>query len=167
MVSAIAVGVSWSPDGRLALAYTLTGDCAQLRIPSSTPAASVNGLWQHTCFEAFVSVQGGSAYREFNFSPSGEWAVYCFRGYRDRVAVDKGVIGPEVTTESHSHGLVLNARLRLPGRLSNQPLCLGLSAVIEDAHGVLSYWALKHPTGKPDFHHRDAFVLQIDPFHAE
>ena len=25
----------------------------------------------------------GPEYREFNFSPSGEWAVYDFRGYRD------------------------------------------------------------------------------------
>ena len=25
----------------------------------------------------------GPAYREFNFSPSGEWAVYDFRSYRN------------------------------------------------------------------------------------
>jgi hypothetical protein len=41
-------------------------------------------------------------------------------------------------------------------------LRLGLSAVIEDDNGSLSYWALKHPSGKPDFHHPDAFALEID-----
>ena len=40
-------------------------------------------------------------------------------------------------------------------------LRLGLSAVVEDADGGLSYWALRHPPGKPDFHHTDAFALQL------
>src|SRR5262245_20356349 len=93
-VSAIAIDVSWLPDGRLALSYSLIGDCSYLRIPSSKPAASIDGLWQHTCFEAFVSVQGDSAYREFNFSPSGEWAVYCFRSYRERTSMASEEPGP-------------------------------------------------------------------------
>jgi hypothetical protein len=33
---------------------------------------------------------------------------------------------------------------------------------MEDAGGVLSYWALDHPAGKPDFHHPDAFALQLE-----
>lgn len=37
----------------------------------------------------------------------------------------------------------------------------GLSAVIEEADGTLSYWALAHPAGKPDFHHPDCFVLEL------
>jgi hypothetical protein len=42
-------------------------------------------------------------------------------------------------------------------------LALALSAVVEDEHGGLSYWALKHPPGKPDFHHPDLFVLHLPP----
>jgi len=41
-------------------------------------------------------------------------------------------------------------------------LQLALSAVIEDEQGGLSYWALTHPPGKPDFHHPDAFVLELE-----
>jgi hypothetical protein len=41
-------------------------------------------------------------------------------------------------------------------------LRLGLAAVIEDRARVLSYWALKHPTEKPDFHHADSFVVELD-----
>ena len=37
---------------------------------------------------------------------------------------------------------------------------VGLSAVVEDAGGV-SYWALTHPAGKPDFHHPDCFALEL------
>ena len=43
------------------------------------------------------------------------------------------------------------------------PLGLGLSTVVEDNHGRLSYWALRHPSGKPDFHHPDTFALEIVP----
>jgi hypothetical protein len=38
---------------------------------------------------------------------------------------------------------------------------LGLSAVIEEAGGRQSYWALAHPQGRPDFHHSDCFALEV------
>ena len=41
-------------------------------------------------------------------------------------------------------------------------LLLGLAAVIESGNGDLSYWALKHPPGKPDFHHAHGFVYEVD-----
>jgi hypothetical protein len=41
-------------------------------------------------------------------------------------------------------------------------LRLVLSAVLEDTDGVLSYWALQHPPGRPDFHHPDAFAVQLE-----
>jgi hypothetical protein len=34
--------------------------------------------------------------------------------------------------------------------------------VVEDEAGAFAYWALKHPPGKPDFHHPDAFALVLD-----
>jgi len=33
--------------------------------------------------------------------------------------------------------------------------------VIEETSGRLSYWALAHPSGKPDFHHADCFACEI------
>jgi hypothetical protein len=44
-----------------------------------------------------------------------------------------------------------------PGRL-----LVGLCAVIEERDGRLSYWSLRHPPGRPDFHHREAFALELD-----
>jgi len=38
---------------------------------------------------------------------------------------------------------------------------LGVTAVIEDRRGGLSYWALHHSAEKPDFHHPDSFVLEV------
>jgi hypothetical protein len=40
---------------------------------------------------------------------------------------------------------------------------LGLSAVIEETNGNKTYWALVHPPGKPDFHHKDAFAYELSP----
>jgi hypothetical protein len=40
-------------------------------------------------------------------------------------------------------------------------LRLGLTAVIEQANLAKSYWALAHPPGEPDFHHRDGFALTL------
>jgi hypothetical protein len=161
------VHVGWRQDGALALTYTLTGDYTRLRIPPPRPPAKADGLWQHTCFEAFISIKGELAYRELNFSPSGEWAVYHFRGYRDRLPFVEEEAAPEVLTHRTENGLVLDAGIRLPLQLTTQPLQLGLSAVIENDCGKRSYWALTHPSDKPDFHHPEAFALEIVPLSRE
>jgi hypothetical protein len=153
-------------DGTLAFTYMLKGDLARLQIPPSRPSARIDGLWRHTCFEAFISASGNSAYQEFNFSPSGEWAVYHFRGYRDSLPLEEGEMAPQIVTRRVENGLEFDARIRLKPLLTIQSLRLGLSAVIEDDTGTLSYWALKHPPGKPDFHHPEAFALEVAPLHG-
>jgi hypothetical protein len=57
--------------------------------------------------------------------------------------------------------LELDAEIRPDHLPAGRSLRLGLSAVLEDADGVLSYWALRHPPGKPDFHHTDTFAMQL------
>src|ERR671928_5206 len=52
----------------------------------------------------------------------------------------------------YQEGLELEAAILLEEK---QAVRVAVSAVIEDASGVLSYWALKHPSDKPDFHHPD------------
>ena len=34
---------------------------------------------------------------------------------------------------------------------------------MKDVDGGISYWALAHPPGKPDFHHPDSFALTLPP----
>ena len=67
----------------LLLGWRLDAELAQLCIPSTTGSARSDGLWQHTCFEAFLMQPPSPAYIELNFSPSGAWAAYRFMGYRD------------------------------------------------------------------------------------
>jgi hypothetical protein len=163
-VSGVGVRVWRKKDNHFAFIYVLTGDLPLIRIPSPMTPGRVDRLWEHTCFEAFVQVKGPSAYYEFNFSPSGEWAAYAFRNYRDGGPIENDEIDPEIVVRREVETLELSAVIRLdrlPAIQSPATLRLGLSAVIEDMNGRFSYWALNHPAGKPDFHHPDSFALEI------
>ena len=67
---------------------------------------------------------------------------------------------PQITVTTSPDRLDLQAMITLdlpPTALWR----LGLSAVIEETSGRLSYWALAHPSGRPDFHHADCFTLEL------
>jgi len=160
-IRGIDVVVDGAANGILTVTFALQGDLSALRIPESRPSRWADKLWQHACFEVFVMAGEGPGYREFNFSPSGEWAVYAFRGYR----VGMGLVveqGPDISVQRSGKRLDLEAQI--PPELLPQGRSprLGLSAVVEAADGGLSYWALRHPPGRPDFHHMDAFALQLE-----
>ena len=152
--------VGTAPGDILTLAFVLEGDLSGLRIPEPQPSRRVHGLWRHTCCEAFVMAGEGPGYREFHFSPSGEWAVYAFRGYREGGELE-GELAPGIVVRRTGGRLELSAEIPPVFLPSGRSLRLGLSAVVEDADGMLSYWALRHHPGKPDFHHTDAFALQM------
>lgn len=138
--------------------YVLEGDLERLRIPPPRAPRIAARLWQHTCCEIFIARQASPAYHEFNFSPSGEWAAYAFARYRDGAPLLDELLDPRISVRRTEERLELDALLRV----ERAALSLALAAVVEDADGALSYWALKHPPGKPDFHHRDAFALELD-----
>jgi hypothetical protein len=149
----------------LLVTYVLDGELERLGVPTRQTPRFADDLWRHTCFEMFVMARGATLYHEFNFSPSGEWAAYAFARYRERVPLEVVQLDPHVTIRRAANKLELDAAVRLD-RLAppavEAPLVLGLSAVIEDNAGQLSYWALTHPHDKPDFHHPEAFALELD-----
>jgi len=149
-------------EGALAVTFVLEAELEQLRIAAPRPPHRIDGLWRHTCFEVFISAYG-EAYHEFNFSPSGEWAAYAFTRYRDGGPLTAAMC-PSINVRAESRQLVLDALIPagcLPAREADTRWRLGLTAVIEDTAGMLSYWALEHPPGRPDFHHSDGFALQL------
>jgi hypothetical protein len=144
------------------LDYLLEGDMSSVRIaPGHSPRRS-DGLWEHTCFEMFVAC-GSAGYYELNFAPSGEWAAYRFTGYRQDMAPLSLANDPRVTIRQSVRRLELSASLRLPQPDSRRPMSprAAFAAVVEKEGGTLCYWAARHPAGKPDFHHPDAFVLEL------
>lgn len=159
----IEVEVARPRPGHLVLRYFVTGKMSDLRLPPVTAPARTDELWRRTCFEAFVRASPGAVYTEFNFAPSTQWAAYRFSGYREGMSV-AGLRAPRIEVQSNAERYELQASLELDGLLglpSDTVWHLGLSAVIEEASGRKSYWALTHPPGKADFHHADSFALEL------
>ena len=144
------------------VSYTVTGTSDMAMSPVMATART-DDLWRHTCFEAFVRTGSGPSYYEFNFAPSTQWAAYRFSSYRNGIAAAE--IGtPSIEVQSDADRTTLRVSLaldRLPDLSCEASWRLGLSAVIEDQSGGMSYWALAHPPGKPDFHHADCFALEL------
>ena len=155
----VMISVEAAREGdRLILRYLLSGETSALAIPSPSEPLRTDGLWRRTCFEAFVQPADEPGYVELNFSPSTEWAAYGFSGYREGMAeLD---LSPNIRCSVDAEGVELQAEvaLGLTGRWR-----IGLTAVLEAADGSLSYWAVRHPQGRPDFHHRDCFALELAP----
>lgn len=165
-VSGVTARIERTAEERLVLSYRITGNLSAIRIPARRAAGFADNLWRHTCCEAFIKRAGDLAYYEYNFAPSGEWAVYAFRAERERAptSTNRDELRPHVTVCHGDAQLDLDAVIPLQ-RLGLAPTdrpALALSAVIEASDGTLSYWALHHPLDKPDFHHPDAFVLELD-----
>ena len=149
----------------LQITFRLDGDIPRIRVPSPSSPRFATQLWRHTCFEAFMAVEAQAAYHEFNFAPSGEWAIYAFRGYRNGEPLANDTMRPRIAVRSTGSQLELDALVQLDRLSAIHPrafLRIGLSAVIEAIDG-LSYWALRHPTDRPDFHDADGFALLLEP----
>jgi hypothetical protein len=152
-------------DGSLQLRYRLQGALDKLLIPALSTTEQKDNLWQHSCFEAFIGLQGEAGYYEYNFSPSRQWALYTFKGYRQVIAYQPQ-IAPSIevtqTAQQLSLGVILSRSI-LPKNPEHKNIHIALSAVLETKQYQKSYWALYHPVDKPDFHHRGGFVLDLNP----
>ena len=167
VVASVEVELRRVAAARLQLRFELHAALDRLRIPAAANAARVPGLWEHTCFEAFVARGGTADYLEFNFSPSGEWAAYAFTAYRQGMRDLELPRAPRIALQScvtatHEAPLVMDVELSLPPDWGNVDGRLALCAVIEDADGLRSYWALHHASAQPDFHHPESFTLRLD-----
>jgi hypothetical protein len=156
-VRRIEVELRETSRGGLALRYVLDGDIERLLIPPRGEPRRANRLWEHTCFEAFLAGDG-EAYFEYNFSPSGQWALCRFDAYREGMTPVEPARAPRIATEAAPRRLRLDVAVE-PALAAQR---IALAAVVEDADHRLSYWALAHPPGKPDFHHPAAFALKLE-----
>ncbi|HWQ86114.1 DOMON-like domain-containing protein [Brevundimonas sp.] len=128
-------------------------------VGAASDAGRTDGLWRSTCFEVFARLRDGR-YAEFNISPSGEWAAYGFTGYRENMM---NLEGPIRVMRAGRTGDAFELDAMIDWKDWPFVERIGLSAVIEDIDGGLSYWALAHPSDKPDFHHPDSFALNPRP----
>ena len=163
-VRSLEVQLRTEEPGILLFQYSLDADMSRVRVPLSGAGGRADALWKHTCFEAFVAPADTPGYHEFNFSPSLDWAIYRFSAYREGMSPAEIGRAPEIFARRGDDGLELQSAVRL-GDLAElrdaRHLRIALAAVIEDENGRLSYWALRHPPGKPDFHHSSGIALEV------
>lgn len=163
-LAAVGASITQTADHGWEVAFVAVGQPGAIALPPPAPAMQTDGLWRTTCFELFLAC-GEDAYLELNLSPSGAFAAYHFDHYRTGMRALE-LPAPEISLDVGSERLVLTARLAedcLPWDGTGQ---VGIAAVIEEKAGGISYWALAHPPGKPDFHHRDCFALTLPPLSA-
>jgi hypothetical protein len=158
---AIQMRVDRPGPASLRLSLMITGDVGAVRLPTWVKRSRADELWRTTCFEAFIQGRDGG-YVELNLSPSGQWTAYGFDGYRAGMTSLEGVELRDSEITVHPDRLTYTATLDLDrAPLPTGPWRLALSCVIETIDGSVSYWALAHPSDKPDFHHPDSLVLEL------
>ncbi|MDQ8934675.1 hypothetical protein [Acinetobacter rudis] len=133
--------------------------------PLVTAHPRQDSLWENTCFEVFLGVQGRDEYREVNLSASQAWQAYQFEEYRfpeqspPPVAYDIDLLSLNKT----HYGL--NAKIDLSAWLNAEnirwdELYVGLSAVIVTQQ-QLHYFAMQHSAKQADFHNKHDWLHQF------
>jgi hypothetical protein len=152
-----------APRGELRISFRVDGAIDRLQLPKPGTVLRTDGLWQHSCFEAFLRADASESYHEFNFAPSGEWAAYRFASRREgRQSPAMPALEIEFRRAAEFCELDVAVPLATLPDLAQAPtLQAGLAAVIEDPEGRLSYWALAHRGATPDFHDPATFILRM------
>jgi hypothetical protein len=158
----IDVTLTRTPAGRLTIAYAIHGlDSARI-VPTPAAPAPADALWRSTCCELFLGPAGQPGYREFNFSPSGQWAAYDFSDYRQRLPTTTDFPPPSISVRHTDKQLQLDVEMPAAALPATANLRLALSVVLAAQDGSCNYWALAHPPGRADFHHHAGFVIKLD-----
>lgn len=162
-VNAISVNLIAHTDKSMSVAYSAQGDIDRLFIPPRTAGECKDNLWRTTCFEMFVGHTNSTTYWELNFSPSANWAAYKFTDYRQNRQNEESFAINRLQMKQTKERFDLEVGF-LFGALQDFDLttvCFGFSAVMMDHHGNISYWALRHGDGPPDFHDNTCFSYML------
>lgn len=157
-VSGVQASLLRMPGGRVLLRYRVEG-ASRLLVSAFKGRGRSDGLWKTTCFELFLAA-ADTAYREFNFSPSGEWAAYAFSAEREGMRDFEPIAWPEISSDLGQTTFIATAILDERELMGWSRA--GLSAVLEEDGGVISYWALSHPSQNPDFHNPACFTAMLE-----
>ena len=158
-VASVVARIIGADDNWLRLRWRVEGSQA-LVVPAFAGKGRADELWKSTCFELFLKPLGGEAYCELNLSPSERWNAYDFDAWRAGMRERPFPREPECTMRQGSSFAIFDAAIPAAGLPAND-CAMGLAAVIEEAGGTLSYWALAHPEDKPDFHAPACFALAL------
>lgn len=157
-VDRVCFGCDLSPDN-WRLVYEVFGRVDALHLPPEHGPRPGRELWTSTCFELFIA-RSSHGYRELNIAPSGAWGGFDFDGYRSagRPLRQAPVASLESTRgDNYYRADIVLSDAAVPDMAAH----LGPAVVLKDGQGHLSYWALMHAPGKPDFHHPDLMRIPV------
>jgi hypothetical protein len=144
-------------DNILQLVYFIDGQVNDIDVPPFDQVKQSDSLWQTTCLECFLLLADGHTYIELNLSPKGYWDIYYFDDYRKPSSKSVDLLQVKSIQVNHNqNGLELKSEVDI-AHISIK--AIGLSAVIEDKHQSISYWALQHTSDQPDFHTKEDFIM--------
>ena len=161
-IQSLDVQLSFGSPSLVTLRYHLRGDMSRIRVGAAGVPGRADDLWKHTCFEAFIRPAGSAQYYELNFSPTEQWAAYHFDSYRAGMTPADLSRPPEMAVRRSAGSLELEVTFLLPAGCAATPRPkLALTAVVEEEGGRLCYWSVRHPPGRPDFHHAAGFTIDL------
>lgn len=149
---------------QLTISYILNGNINKIILPKRTKQPKrLDSLWKSTCFEAFFALDKEPGYWELNISPSGDWNIYRFEGYRQgQVEANINSISYEMNQSEDFVKLTASIDLtQLNLSQFGEPFAMSVTAVLESKNHAKSYWAVKHAGKNPDFHLRQSFCIRI------
>lgn len=158
-VTNIAVEITHPRADLIMLSYVVVGAISGILLTAVTPSFRNDGLWRHL-FRGLYRDGGGPRLLRIQLHRRRS-GLYRFADYRQGMTVAEETGMPAITVQTNPH------RYQLQGGVFTRPSVgtaarvqwrLSLSAVIAERNRRLSYWALAHPPGKPDFHHPDGFT---------
>lgn len=155
-------GVARREGSELHLTWLVEAPEGAIALPAAAAAPQRRtGLWEETCFEFFLASQA-RGYWEFNLSPSGDWAVFRFDGYRSGMRDEAAFAELPFAVTRWAGGCKANIVVDMRNLgLGDAPWELAIAAVVREPGGRLTYWALAHPEARPDFHAAGAFCLRL------
>jgi hypothetical protein len=146
------------------ISYKVCGELAAIDLGEGHPNhARVMKLWEKSCFELFIKTKEDS-YIEFNFSPEFEWNCFYFSKKGDALveyARMDSVKFDILLSLDVFHLIVEIDKKKFPDGFFQGPLQAGITSVIKEKNGKISYWALSHEDIKPNFHHFDSFKYKF------
>ncbi len=160
-------------DSAIQASFRLKGPLEKLKMPHTTKPKGPEfnqELWKHSCFELFLKSPDSDFYWEWNFAPNLDWGHFSFESYRMPAINPSHSAGIQsfqaITEKSASLEILVQIRPEhspwLMWALMNRlPLKIGFAAIVEFQDSTLSYWALKHPGPKPDFHLEESFAFNL------
>ena len=151
-------------DESVYISYKITGDLPGIDLGIGRALHNrVIKLWEKSCFELFIKNKNDN-YIEFNFSPEFEWDAFYFTKLGDEALEYEKVNSVDIDILLSMDVFHLLARIdkhKFPENFFDGELSAGITSVIKDKKGVISYWALSHEDSRPNFHNFKTFKYKF------